>query len=199
MQGGPGGSSTGFGNFQEIGPLDVDMKPRNTSWTKAANILFVDNPVGTGYSYVDKDSAYTTNVDEITADLVTLFGAFLKKYSVFEVGRFFTLYPISVCHFSLCFMHLIIITVNVFLWPVVYLIIITVNVFLWPVVCFSYPFLHVTVNCLVLFYNPGSIEVVPYCLPASLLQSSKVFICGFSVCVGCIKKTFQFSKHIQTH
>lgn len=87
MQGGPGGSSTGFGNFQEIGPLDVDLKPRNTSWIQAANILFVDNPVGTGYSYVDEDSAYTTNVDEIAEDLVTLFSAFLKKYTVFQVNR----------------------------------------------------------------------------------------------------------------
>nr|BAE32033.1 unnamed protein product [Mus musculus] len=33
LQGGPGGSSTGFGNFEEIGPLDTQLKPRNTTWT----------------------------------------------------------------------------------------------------------------------------------------------------------------------
>ncbi|XP_032471797.1 retinoid-inducible serine carboxypeptidase isoform X4 [Phocoena sinus] len=32
LQGGPGGSSTGFGNFEEIGPLDRDLKPRRTTW-----------------------------------------------------------------------------------------------------------------------------------------------------------------------
>lgn len=32
LQGGPGGSSTGIGNFEEIGPLDVQMKLRNHSW-----------------------------------------------------------------------------------------------------------------------------------------------------------------------
>jgi serine carboxypeptidase 1 len=32
LQGGPGGSSTGFGNFQEIGPVDVDLISRNTTW-----------------------------------------------------------------------------------------------------------------------------------------------------------------------
>ena len=32
LQGGPGGSSTGFGNFLELGPLDVNLKPRNTTW-----------------------------------------------------------------------------------------------------------------------------------------------------------------------
>ena len=62
LQGGPGGSSTGFGNFEELGPLTVDLKPRNTSWLQAANVLFVDNPVGSGYSYVTDKSAFTTNV-----------------------------------------------------------------------------------------------------------------------------------------
>ena len=32
LQGGPGASSSGYGNFMEIGPLDVDQKPRNFSW-----------------------------------------------------------------------------------------------------------------------------------------------------------------------
>ncbi len=49
FQGGPGGSSTGFGNFMEIGPLDVNLKPRDTTWLKLASLLFIDNPVGTGF------------------------------------------------------------------------------------------------------------------------------------------------------
>lgn len=32
LQGGPGASSTGFGNFAEIGPLDIYQNPRNSSW-----------------------------------------------------------------------------------------------------------------------------------------------------------------------
>ena len=32
LQGGPGGSGTGFGNFEEIGPLDDDLNPRKTTW-----------------------------------------------------------------------------------------------------------------------------------------------------------------------
>ena len=62
LQGGPGASSTGYGNFAEIGPLDIDLKPRNTTWIKEANIVFVDNPVGCGYSYVTDPSALTTNI-----------------------------------------------------------------------------------------------------------------------------------------
>ncbi len=52
---------------------------------QTANILFVDNPVGTGYSYVTDDSAYTTDVAQIATDLVTLFKAFLDKLPIFEV------------------------------------------------------------------------------------------------------------------
>ena len=62
LQGGPGASSTGYGNFAEIGPLDIDLKPRSTTWIKEANIVFVDNPVGCGYSYVTDPSALTTNI-----------------------------------------------------------------------------------------------------------------------------------------
>ncbi|XP_018548907.1 retinoid-inducible serine carboxypeptidase-like [Lates calcarifer] len=51
LQGGPGGSGSGFGNFEEIGPLNRNLEPRKTSWVQAASVLFVDNPVGTGFSY----------------------------------------------------------------------------------------------------------------------------------------------------
>ena len=53
---------------------------------QAANVLFVDNPVGTGYSYCDTDDAFTTNVDGIAKDLVTLFTAFLNDLPVFQVS-----------------------------------------------------------------------------------------------------------------
>lgn len=62
IQGGPGGSGTGFGNFIELGPLDIDGKKREYTWLKEANVLFVDNPVGSGFSYVTDESAYTSNV-----------------------------------------------------------------------------------------------------------------------------------------
>lgn len=40
-QGGPGGSSCGFGNFGEIGPLDTDLQPRETSWVSVKHLSSV--------------------------------------------------------------------------------------------------------------------------------------------------------------
>ena len=49
------------------------------------NVLFIDNPVGTGYSYVDDLTLLTTNVTEIAQDLLTLFSAFLQSHEIFQV------------------------------------------------------------------------------------------------------------------
>ena len=32
LQGGPGASSTGYGNFEELGPLDLFLQGRNHTW-----------------------------------------------------------------------------------------------------------------------------------------------------------------------
>lgn len=50
-----------------------------------ASLLFIDNPVGTGYSYVESDDAYTTDVQMIAADLLTVFSAFLNQNKDFQV------------------------------------------------------------------------------------------------------------------
>ncbi|KOB74182.1 Retinoid-inducible serine carboxypeptidase [Operophtera brumata] len=84
LQGGPGGSSTGIGNFEILGPLDLSLQERNTSWVKNFNVLFVDNPVGTGYSYVDDLSFLTTTNDEIALDFVELMRGFYDKNPEFK-------------------------------------------------------------------------------------------------------------------
>ncbi|KAI7734312.1 hypothetical protein M8C21_006593 [Ambrosia artemisiifolia] len=75
LQGGPGASGVGFGNFGEIGPLDVDLKPRNSTWLQKANLLFVDSPVGTGFSYVEDDKLFVKTDEEAAIDLTTLLKA----------------------------------------------------------------------------------------------------------------------------
>ncbi len=63
LNGGPGSSSQ-LGNFQELGPLLIQRKslyvqvvPNNYSWVKKYNVLFVDQPVGTGLSHADPNTA----------------------------------------------------------------------------------------------------------------------------------------------
>lgn len=96
-----GGSGVGMGNFEEIGPLDTYLKPRNSTWLQVADLLFVvilihylyifffrisllfdlffegivqDNPVGTGYSFVEEGDAdlFVKTDDEAASDLTTL-------------------------------------------------------------------------------------------------------------------------------
>lgn len=82
LQGGPGAASSGYGNFAEMGPLDETLQPRNTTWVQSANVLYVDQPVGSGYSYCNDVNDLTTNLTQIVDDLVT-----------FSETFFGTLYP----------------------------------------------------------------------------------------------------------
>lgn len=89
LQGGPGGSSCGFGNFEEIGPLDRDLKLRETSWVRAASVLFVDNPVGTGYSYTDTEDALTKDVAMVASDMMVLLKKFFSLKTEFQSIPFY--------------------------------------------------------------------------------------------------------------
>lgn len=84
LQGGPGGSGSGFGNFEEIGPLKKDLEPRKTSWVQAASVLFVDNPVGTGFSYTDKPDGFATNVATVASDMLVLLQHFFTSRPEFQ-------------------------------------------------------------------------------------------------------------------
>ncbi|KAI3716557.1 hypothetical protein L1987_67515 [Smallanthus sonchifolius] len=72
LQGGPGASGVGIGNFEEMGPLDSFLKPRNSTWLSKADLLFVDNPVGTGYSFVEEEDLLVKTDEEAATDLTTL-------------------------------------------------------------------------------------------------------------------------------
>lgn len=76
LNGGPGSSSQ-LGNFLELGPLlikrtstNVQIVPNDFSWVKKYNVLFVDQPVGTGLSYADVNTpgSFATSMDEVAND-----------------------------------------------------------------------------------------------------------------------------------
>ncbi|XP_010533892.1 PREDICTED: serine carboxypeptidase-like 31 isoform X2 [Tarenaya hassleriana] len=72
LNGGPGCSSVGYGATQEIGPFLVDttgngLKFNPYAWNKA-NMLFLESPVGVGFSYSNTTSDYKNLGDDFTAN-----------------------------------------------------------------------------------------------------------------------------------
>ena len=71
------------GNLMEIGPYRVEeggnLRYNNGSWDEFANLLFVDNPVGTGFSYVDSNS-YIHELDEMAKQFIAFLEAWFKLF-----------------------------------------------------------------------------------------------------------------------
>ncbi|KAH8334419.1 retinoid-inducible serine carboxypeptidase-like [Drosophila kikkawai] len=84
LQGGPGGASSALGNFRELGPLDFKGQPREGNWVRHVNLLFIDNPLGAGFSYVDNSSLLVTNNEELVDDLMAFMMHFYKRHSEFK-------------------------------------------------------------------------------------------------------------------
>ncbi|XP_054156696.1 probable serine carboxypeptidase CPVL [Oppia nitens] len=84
LQGGPGGSSL-FGLFNENGPLVLDKNLKSSirqyTWAQEYSMIFIDNPVGTGFSFTHNDLGYATNETDVARDLYT------------ALQQFFTLFP----------------------------------------------------------------------------------------------------------
>lgn len=68
------------------GLVDENLEPRDFSYVHLANMLYVDNPVGAGYSYVDveKGGKFATNMTELTSDYIALLQGFFKAHPEFE-------------------------------------------------------------------------------------------------------------------
>lgn len=53
---------------------------------QAASILFVDNPVGTGFSYVDDCSLFAKNLTTVVSDMMVFLKEFFTHRTEFQVG-----------------------------------------------------------------------------------------------------------------
>jgi cathepsin A (carboxypeptidase C) len=89
LSGGPGCSS-GFGLFFENGPYsvnaDMTLNKNEYSWNNNANMVFVDQPVGTGFSHVADDKSYGEFEPELASDFYEFFVGFLDRFPEFK-GR----------------------------------------------------------------------------------------------------------------
>jgi len=94
LNGGPGFSSL-FGMFNEIGPFYVstdnfpELLPIPYTWNKNVNLVFMDNPVGTGFSYTEDPSGYSTKEEEVAENLYSAVSQFFQLFPALQNNEFF--------------------------------------------------------------------------------------------------------------
>jgi carboxypeptidase D len=86
LNGGPGCSSMD-GALMEVGPYrlkdDQTLEYNPGRWDEFANLLFVDQPVGTGFSYVNTDS-YLHELDEMSSQFMVFLSKFFEMFPEYE-------------------------------------------------------------------------------------------------------------------
>ncbi|CAG2166942.1 unnamed protein product, partial [Oppiella nova] len=84
LDGGPGASSL-FSQFAQHGPivLDKNLKPslREYTWAKEFSVIYIDNPVGTGFSFTDNDLGYATTESDVARDLYSALQQFFTLFA----------------------------------------------------------------------------------------------------------------------
>jgi len=83
VSGGPGTSSV-FGIFVHNGPFKVDkdlhLIPQQSDWSLKYSMLYVDQPVGTGFSFTDNNAGYATTEDDVARDLYSFLIQFFRMF-----------------------------------------------------------------------------------------------------------------------
>ncbi|CAN1164319.1 Serine carboxypeptidase-like 50 [Linum perenne] len=89
LQGGPGCSSM-LGNFFELGPYRVTqcqdlqgqkhtvLEPNPGSWNRIFDLVFLDNPIGSGFSIASHPAEIPTDQDSVSKHLYTAITGFLR-------------------------------------------------------------------------------------------------------------------------
>lgn len=83
LTGGPGCSSE-LAVFYEQGPYRLDkdgaISTNPHAWNEIANVLYIDQPVGTGFSYADDSKAYVKTEDGVATDMWEFLQTFMKEF-----------------------------------------------------------------------------------------------------------------------
>ncbi|GFQ02239.1 serine carboxypeptidase-like 33 [Phtheirospermum japonicum] len=95
LNGGPGCSSIGYGAAVELGPFRVgkkgaDLEFNRHSWNQEANMLFLESPIGVGFSYTNTSHDFN-NIDDTFAaeDAYNFLVKWLKRFPQFKSHEIF--------------------------------------------------------------------------------------------------------------
>lgn len=94
LQGGPGASSL-LGVFNVNGPFSVckscegELHLRDHAWTSTHSVLYVDNPVGTGFSYTGNDSGYSTSQTDVARNMYSALVQFFELFPEYQHNDFY--------------------------------------------------------------------------------------------------------------
>lgn len=83
-----------WGLFTELGPFFVGIDEASLdknpySWHKNHNIIFIDNPVGTGFSFTNSTQGYARDQVQVGAELYSAIIQFLQLFPEFQKVPFF--------------------------------------------------------------------------------------------------------------
>lgn len=91
LMGYPGFSSM-YGVFQENGPfrfIESNLTLSEYSWTKEYNMLYIDNPVGIGYSYTENKAGFSTTQDDVATNLYEFMRQFYEIFSDYQKNELY--------------------------------------------------------------------------------------------------------------
>lgn len=94
LQGGPGCSGM-IGNFYELGPWrisggsDLGLQQNDAPWNRVFGLLFLDSPIGSGFSIAPSEEHIPTNQDEVAKDLYVALQAFFALNPSFRERPFY--------------------------------------------------------------------------------------------------------------
>lgn len=91
-QGGPGLSAL-FGQFLENGPIAFDGSPnislRSNTLQKNMSIIYLDVPVGTGFSFTQNPDGYSTSLEDINKDVMEFLNQFFQLFYEYKDRDFY--------------------------------------------------------------------------------------------------------------
>lgn len=91
LQGGPGASSL-CGLFVENGPIQVindTIIKREYHWAVSHHLVYIDNPIGAGFSFTEDETGYCSEEECVGAELYSTVVQFLQLFPALQTNELF--------------------------------------------------------------------------------------------------------------